>query len=159
MKELWRNARTRSAKAPGSAYLARYTHRTAIANSRLLAVDDDEVPFSYRDCRRYGCSRVMRVAPHEFIRRFLMHALPDGFHRIRHYGFFAKGECDFSLARVRDLLGSPAGQEPGGAAPPAEDAPKIDAPRDSVAACPNCGGLMCRIGRVLAAHVFRCDTS
>ena len=64
------------------AYLARYTHRTAIANSRLLAVDDDEVAFSYRDYRRTRRSRVMRLAPHEFIRRFLMHVMPDGFHRI-----------------------------------------------------------------------------
>jgi len=143
------------------AYLARYTHRTAIANSRLLAVDDDEVAFSYRDYRRHGRSRVMRLAPHEFIRRFLMHVLPDGFHRIRHYGFFAKGERDFSLARVRDLLGSPAGQEPGGDAPLADGAPKVDAPRDSVAACPDCGGLMRRIGRTPArqADVFHCDTS
>ena len=63
------------------AYLARYTHRTAIANSRLLVVDDDEVAFSYKDYRRGGRSGVMRLAPHEFIRRFLLHVLPDGFHR------------------------------------------------------------------------------
>ena len=66
------------------AYLARYTHRTAIANSRLVAVDDDQVAFSYKDYRRGRRSRVMRLAPHEFIRRFLLHVLPDGFHRIRH---------------------------------------------------------------------------
>jgi hypothetical protein len=141
------------------AYLARYTHRTAIANSRLLAGDDDEVAFSYRDYRRGGRSRVMRLAPHEFIRRFLMHVLPDGFHRIRHYGFLAKGERGFNLSRVRDLLEPPAGQEPGGDAPPADGAPKVDTPRDFAAACPDCGGLMRRIGRVLAAHVFRRDTS
>ncbi len=75
------------------AYLARYTHRTAIANSRLVAVGDNEVAFSYKDYRRGGCSRLMRLAPHEFIRRFLLHVLPDGFHRIRHYGFLAKAEC------------------------------------------------------------------
>jgi putative transposase len=80
-------------------YLARYTHRTAIANSRLLAVDDDEVAFSHRDYCRSGRSRLMRLAPHEFIRRFLMHVLPDGFHRSHHYGFFAKGERDLNLAR------------------------------------------------------------
>src|SRR5208337_2629635 len=74
------------------AYLARYTHRTAIANSRLVALDEDEVAFSYKDYRRGGRSRVMRLAPHEFIRRFLLHVLPDGFHRIRHYGFLAKGD-------------------------------------------------------------------
>jgi len=141
------------------AYLARYTHRTAIANSRLLAVDEDEVAFSYRDYRCGRRSRVMRLAPHEFIRRFLLHVLPDGFHRIRHYGFLAKGERAFNLSRVRDLLEPSAGQEPSGDAPLADGAPKVDAARDSVAACPDCGGLMRRIGRVLAAHVFRCDTS
>ena len=66
------------------AYLARYTHRTAIANSRLVAVGDDEVAFAYKDYRRDGREGVMRLAPHEFIRRFLLHVLPDGFHRIRH---------------------------------------------------------------------------
>ena len=86
------------------AYLARYTHRTAIANSRLVAVDEDEVAFSYKDYRRGGRSGVMRLAPHEFIRRFLLHVLPDGFHRIRHYGFLAKGDRGESLARVRALL-------------------------------------------------------
>ena len=64
------------------AYLARYTHRTAIANSRIVAVDDDHVTFSYKDYRRGGRRGVMRLAPHEFIRRFLLHVLPDGFHRI-----------------------------------------------------------------------------
>ena len=81
------------------AYLARYTHRTAIANSRLVAVNDNEVAFSYRDYRRGGRSRVMRLAPHEFIRRFLMHVLPYGFHRIRHYGFLAKASAA-SISRV-----------------------------------------------------------
>jgi len=81
------------------AYRARHT--TAIANSRLLAVDDDEV--SYRDYRRGGRSRVMRPAPQEFIRRFLMHVLPDGFHRIRHYEFLARGERGLNLSRVRDI--------------------------------------------------------
>ncbi len=66
------------------AYLARYTHRTAIANSRLVDVTDDEVAFSYKDYRQGRRQRVMRLAPHEFIRRFLLHVLPDAFHRIRH---------------------------------------------------------------------------
>jgi hypothetical protein len=66
------------------AYLARYTRRTAIANSRLVRVDDDHVAFAYKDYRRGGRSRVMRLAPHEFVRRFLLHVLPDRFHRIRH---------------------------------------------------------------------------
>jgi hypothetical protein len=94
------------------AYLARYTHRTAIANSGLVAVDDNEVAFSYKDYRRSGRSRIMRLAPHEFIRRFLLHVLPDGFHRIRHYGFLAKGERGEKLAHVRDLLQVQRVQEP-----------------------------------------------
>ncbi len=94
------------------AYLARYTHRTAIANSRLVAVDDNEVAFVYKDYRRSGRSRIMRLAPHEFIRRFLLHVLPDGFHRIRHYGFLAKGDRGEKLARVRDLLQVQRAQEP-----------------------------------------------
>ena len=94
------------------AYLARYTHRTAIANSRLLTVDDDHVAFSYKDYRRGGRIGVMRLAPHEFIRRFLLHVLPDGFHRIRHYGFLAKGDRGETLARVRDLLQVEPANEP-----------------------------------------------
>jgi hypothetical protein len=142
------------------AYLARYTHRTAIANSRLVAVDSDEVAFSYRDYRRGGRSRVMRLAPHEFIRRFLLHVLPDGFHRLRHYGFLAKGERGLNLARVRDLLERQTDQKPGhGMASPADDEPKADVPHDPFIACPDCGGQMRRIGRVSAARAFNCDTS
>jgi len=141
------------------AYLARYTHRTAIANSRLLAVDDDEVAFSYRDYRRGGRSRLMRLAGHEFIRRFLIHVLPDGFHRIRHYGFFAKGERDLNLARIRELLGRQTDQKAASpAAQAGEDEPHRP-PHDPFAACPDCGGVMRLIGRVHPGHVFRCDTS
>src|ERR1700733_43911 len=139
------------------AYLARYTHRTAIANSRLVAVDDDQVAFSYKDYRRGRRSRVMRFAPHEFIRRFLLHVLPDGFHRIRHYGFLAKGDRDETLARVRGLLQFQSTREP---AAPRE--PKADEPaREPFAVCPDCGGLMRRIGNVAQcpAAPFRCDTS
>ena len=145
------------------AYLARYTHRTAIANSRLVAVDDDEVAFSYKDYRRGGRSRVMRLAPHEFIRRFLLHVLPDGFHRIRHYGFLAKGDRGENLARVRELLKVQRTQEPADQAQPSttsEPEANADA-REAFAVCPDCGGLMRRIGRV-APHIsgaFRCDTS
>ena len=140
------------------AYLARYTHRTAIANSRLLSVDDEEVAFSYRDYRRGGRSRLMRLAPHEFMRRFLLHVLPDGFHRIRHYGFLARGKRGLNLTHARDLL--QAGQGAcDGAAPPVDSEPKAHALHNPFAVCPACGGPMSRIGRVLAAHVFRCDTS
>ena len=85
------------------AYLARYTHRAAIANSRLVAVTDKEVAFSYKDYRRNGRQRIMRLAPDEFIRRFLLHVLPDGFHRIRHYGFLARGDRSERLELCRKL--------------------------------------------------------
>jgi len=145
------------------AYLARYTHRTAVANSRLLVVNDDEVAFSYKDYRRGGRSRVMRLAPHEFIRRFLLHVLPDGFHRIRHYGFLAKGDRGESLARVRALLKVQRTHEPANQAQPSTTS-EPEANTDAGKAfdiCPVCGGLMRRIGLV-APHnssAFRCDTS
>src|SRR5271165_3348687 len=140
------------------AYLARYTHRTAIANSRIVAVDDNEVAFSYKDYRRGGRSGVMRLAPHEFIRRFLLHVLPDGFHRIRHYGFLAKGDRGETLARVRHLLQVEPPSEPDVAA----RNPQADqGAREPSAVCPDCGGLMRRIGHVAEspATAFRCDTS
>ena len=144
------------------AYLARYTHRTAIANSRLLAVGNDEVAFSCKDYRRGDRSRVMRLAPHAFIRRFLLHVLPDGFHRIRHYGFLAKGERGQNLARVRELLQvQPANEPSDEASAPTPSAPEADACHKPFAACPDCGGLMRSIGLV-APHnsgAYRCDTS
>lgn len=73
------------------AYLGRYTHRVAIAHSRLISVDPTGVTFRWRDYRHGNAPRSMTLAPHEFIRRFLLHCLPDGFHRIRHYGFLANG--------------------------------------------------------------------
>jgi hypothetical protein len=142
------------------AYLARYTHRTAIANSRLLAVADDEVAFAYKDYRRGGQRRVMRLSPHEFIRRFLLHVLPDGFHRIRHYGFLAKGDRGDKLERVRALLAARAPDHPNDVpAPPASETAATD--DCSLGACPDCGGLMRRIGRVapVTSQTFRCDTS
>jgi Putative transposase len=109
------------------AYLARYSHRTAIANSRLVAVDDAEVAFSYRDYRRGGRRRLMRLAPHEFIRRFLLHVLPDGFHRIRHYGFLVEGVRGFNLARLRALLEPQTDKEaPNASAPPADSESTAD---------------------------------
>ena len=70
------------------AYLSRYTHRVAISNSRLLGFDGDRVTFSWKDYRAKGRERykIMTLDAHEFIRRFLSHVLPSGFHRIRHYG-------------------------------------------------------------------------
>jgi len=144
------------------AYLARYTHRTAIANSRLVAVDDNEVAFVYKDYRRSGRSRIIRLAPHEFIRRFLLHVLPDGFHRIRHSGFLAKAERGEKLARVRDLLQVQRVQEPGDQAQaPPNSEPEADSSHEPFAVCPDCGGLMRRMGPIPPhkSGAFRCDTS
>ena len=88
------------------AYLSRYTHRVAISNGRLIALDDKGVTFKWKDYRAKGRDRhkVMTLAGDEFIRRFLIHVLPQGFHRIRHYGLFANGRRSENLARARHLL-------------------------------------------------------
>jgi hypothetical protein len=115
------------------AYLSRYTHRVAISNSRLLRVDEAGVTFRYKDYRRNGADRqqAMTLSADEFIRRFLLHVLPKGFHRIRHYGLLASSARKTSLARARHLLG---------VAPPPADTPE-DLP-DVRPPCPCCGGHM-----------------
>jgi len=116
------------------AYLSRYTHRVAISNSRLLRCDDAGVTFRYKDYRRDGPERqqVMTLTADEFIRRFLLHDLPKGFHRIRHYGLLASGTRRDNLARVRALLAvAPAA---------ANDAPVE--PPETRPPCPCCGGHM-----------------
>src|SRR3954469_13034011 len=91
------------------AYLARYTHRVAISNSRLLGLDERGVSFHYKDYRRDGRAkyRTMTLAPDEFIRPFLLHVLPKGFHRIRHYGLLASAGCKINIARARELIAAP----------------------------------------------------
>ena len=86
--------------------LSRYTHRVAISNGRLLAVDERGVTFRWKDYRAKGKTRYkpMTLSPQAFMRRFLLHALPGGFHRIRHYGFLANGSRKASLAAARELL-------------------------------------------------------
>ena len=90
-------------------YLARYTHRVAISNRRLIASDDKGVTFKWKDYRLEGPARykVMTLATDEFIRRFLMHVLPAGFHRIRYYGLLASGKRTENIARARELLTPP----------------------------------------------------
>jgi hypothetical protein len=114
------------------AYLARYTHRVAIANSRLIAVDGSAVTFTWKDYRLDGRDRykMMRLQATEFIRRFLIHVLPAGFHRIRHYGLFASGSRAENIARARELLRAPAPQID------ADERPTLSQP------CPCCGGRM-----------------
>ncbi len=116
------------------AYLARYTHRVAIADSRLIAFDEQSVTFKWKDYRIEGRDRYkgMTLATDEFIRRFLIHVLPKGLHRIRHYGLFAKSSCADNIARARELLAVAKPQdEPAGAA--------VD---HSKPPCPCCGGRM-----------------
>jgi hypothetical protein len=102
------------------AYLARYTHRVAIANSRLIAMDQRGVSFRWKDYRTEnpttGAVRIktMTLSPDEFLRRFLLHVLPSGFHRIRHYGLLAHGPQVIGLDRVRALIGAQAIGEPDG---------------------------------------------
>jgi choline dehydrogenase-like flavoprotein len=91
------------------AYLARYTHRVAISNNRLIALDERGVTFRYKDYRRNGPARycTMTLAPDEFIRRFLLHVLPKGLHRIRHYGLLASASCKANIARAKKLMAAP----------------------------------------------------
>ncbi len=116
------------------AYLGRYTHRVAISNSRLVSVDDTAVSFRWRDYRRANAARVMSLSPDEFIRRFLLHTLPDGFHRIRHYGFLANGCRKTRLATIRQLLPLPAGDEP------TPVCTVVRRPPFEPTVCPCCGG-------------------
>jgi hypothetical protein len=92
------------------AYLSRYTHRVAISNRRLVAVDERGVTFRWKDYRAHGRTRhkTMTLSPEEFMRRFLLHVLPSGFHRIRHYGLLANAQRTISLATARTLLQAPA---------------------------------------------------
>ena len=125
------------------AYLSRYTHRVAISNRRLVALDETGVTFRYKDYRRSGADRqrTMTLAADEFIRRFLLHVLPKGFHRIRHYGLIASAGRRANLARARDLL----------AAPPAAKAEQPDPSSDCRPPCPCCGGRMIVVETIRSA--------
>jgi hypothetical protein len=129
-------------------YLSRYTHRVAISNRRLVSADDNSVAFRWKDYRvdRPDRWKTMTLTAHEFIRRFLMHVLPKGFHRIRHYGLFANGNRAANIARARQLLG---------AAPrivePEQQKAAPDEPRVLPCPCPRCGG------RMIVIEVFARD--
>ena len=120
------------------AYLSRYTYRVAIANSRLIALDDKGVTFTWKDYRAKGRDRqkIMTLATPEIIRRFLIHVLPSGFHRIRHYGLFANGGRAENLAQARELLALQARPD----VPDQLD--ECDEPRLLSHPCPCCGGRM-----------------
>ena len=123
------------------AYLARYTHRVVISNSRLIAADETSVTFKVKDYRIQGPGRymTMTLGTHEFIRRFLLHVLPKGFHRIRHYGLLAGGARDERLAQARQLLEAAAGT----VTDPEDEVAADDGPQSVLATpCPCCGGRM-----------------
>ena len=119
------------------AYLSRYTHRVAISNSRLISADADAVTFKWKDYRiKSGVKQnTMRLSTNEFIRRFLIHVLQDGFHRIRHYGLLASSRRKSNIDKVRALLG---------AQPPKQDDPQAaeTIPLTLREPCPDCGGQM-----------------
>lgn len=116
------------------AYLSRYTHRVAISNRRLIAFDENGVTLRYKDYRRDGPERqrVMTLTANEFIRRFLLHVLPRGFHRIRHYGLLASAARHDNLALARRLL----------AVKPETHVPEPEAEPGTCVPCPCCGGRM-----------------
>ncbi|WP_299847224.1 IS91 family transposase, partial [uncultured Paracoccus sp.] len=121
------------------AYLSRYTHRVAISNTRLVSADADTVAFRWKDYRikRGDRSRVMRLATSEFIRRFLIHVLPDGFHRIRHFGLLASSTRKANITKIRALLCVQQSE------PPAVPEPELEIPPLTLRApCPCCGGPM-----------------
>ena len=120
------------------AYLSRYTHRIAIANSRLVAFDGTRVTFKWKDYRAKADARykLMTLDVNEFIRRFLIHVLPDGFHRIRHYGLFANANRTGNIALARRLLGVPDPALSSGESDDTENRHEDD----EWNACPCCGG-------------------
>jgi hypothetical protein len=147
------------------AYLSRYTHRIAISNRRLIAADANTVTFNYKDYRIEGEGRfkTMTLATAEFIRRFLSHVLPKGFHRIRHYGLLANGNRADNVAKARELLAVPAPVKEPEPGPSAADEPHVHA-----RPCPCCGGRMfvievfargCEPRHCPTVIVIRIDTS
>ena len=136
------------------AYLGRYTHRVAISNSRLIGANDKGVTFRYRDYRVEGPDRykTMTLTSDEFIRRFMLHVLPKGFHRIRHYGLLARGSTKAAtLARARELIAA-ATRQP---AIPKQQAANITptSPDKPIHPCPSCGG------RMVIIEVFEAGSS
>jgi hypothetical protein len=121
-------------------YLARYTHRVAISNHRLVAFQNDRVSFRWRDYAHRGKKKVMTVSADEFLRRFLLHVLPKGLVRIRHFGFFANRRRETALARCRQLLG----------AVTSPDRPETT----NLLRCPACSGVMLVVERMTCAQLY-----
>jgi hypothetical protein len=120
-------------------YLARYTHRVAISNHRLVAFENDRVSFRWRDYAHGGKKKVMTVSAHEFLRRFLLHVLPGGLVRIRHFGLFANRRRRAALERCRSLLGLAACADP---------------PQPPSLRCPACSGIMLVVERLTRGQLY-----
>ena len=133
------------------AYLSRYTHRVAISNSRLIRADADQVTFRVKNYRIKGAGRhtTMTLATNEFIRRFLIHVLPRGQHRIRHYGFYGNGNRAANIARIRSLLGA---KTPDRKRDDGGSLDKTDEPRVLALPCPCCGGQLIIIDTIARAQ-------
>ncbi|MGR3610433.1 MAG: IS91 family transposase [Sulfitobacter sp.] len=136
------------------AYLSRYTHRVAISNHRLISTDANTVAFRWKDYRVKKGDRmqVMRLTTDEFIRRFLIHVLPSGFHRIRHTGFLANGIRSGRIAKIRRLLD--AKTEPDQASDEATSTEPCDPPAHRL--CPKCAGTMIVIETFLRGQIPKC---
>jgi hypothetical protein len=132
------------------AYLSRYTHRVAISNSRLLAMDERGVTFGWKDYRAKGKTRhkAMTLSPQEFMRRFLLHVLPAGFHRIRHYGLLANSHRRDNLALARELLRATP-------PPPDESADAASSAPAPTFVCAHCGHAMVVVQVFLRDHSIR----
>jgi Putative transposase/Transposase zinc-binding domain len=122
------------------AYLSRYTHRVAISNRRLLALNNGRVSFAWKDYAQGASLKRMTLDVHEFIRRFLLHVLPGGFQRIRHYGFLANGHRKVKLALVRRLLHAAPQAAP--ITPVKDEPPPEERAHAKAPVCPCCGGAM-----------------
>jgi len=120
-------------------YLARYTHRVAISNHRLVAFENDRVSFRWRDYAHGGKKKVMTVSAHEFLRRFLLHVLPGGLVRIRHFGLFANRRRSAALERCRALLGVATCAGP---------------PEPPSLRCPACSGIMLVVERLTRSQLY-----
>jgi len=134
-------------------YLGRYTHRVAIANSRIIELADGRVSFLWKDYRHHDKFKPMTLDADEFIRRFLLHVLPDGFHRIRHYGYLANGHRAARLALCRRLLAAPISPSVAPAADYRQRYRQLTG--RSLDLCPCCGGRMVEIGLVPRTTTIR----
>jgi hypothetical protein len=118
-------------------YVGRYTHRVAISNNRLVSMDDGKVGFRWKDYRNHNRQKTMTLSAEEFIRRFLIHVLPDGFHRIRYFGFLGNCHRARKLALCRQLLGMPPAEPASN--PPADYRDRFEAlTGQSLRECPHC---------------------